>query len=208
MMEKVSCYAAVVGCHVLVAICVSAAPPPPEAARSYFNFDVGANFMNDQHVKFETGPVAGLAGDAKMELGFRVGLAEEIAFNRFLSAQVETGFLYNEWKDADVWYGQIPILADLIFKYDFDSGWTPFIGAGGGGVVSLFDVSGSGTDADFVFGWQGLAGLRYRFSDNFGLGVIYKYLGTSASKFNVDDIKFKVSDIHNHYVGLQLNYAF
>src|SRR3954469_2475822 len=126
-----------IACFVVVAASALAAPPPPEGPRNYFNFDAGANAMQDVHQQFRSVPFNGIERDLDMNVGFRVNIAEGFSFNRFVSAELEAGFAYNELRHSDDWFGQLPLLLNVIFKYDFDSGLTPFIGAGGGGSYSM-----------------------------------------------------------------------
>ena len=40
------------------------------------------------------------------------------------------------------------------------------------------------------------------------MGVVYKYFGTGSPEFELFGEEFKLRDIHNHYVGLQMHYDF
>jgi len=77
--------------------------------------------------------------------------------------------------------------------YDFNIGWplTPHIGMGVGAV----DLSGSlngpnigfrSRTSDTVFGYQAIAGIRYKFTPNLALDVDYRYRGTSGVNYTTN----------------------
>jgi len=175
---------------------------------TYMLFDVGVNYMQNIHQE-SLGPPPS-ERDRKMDLGVRASIAEGIVLNRFLSVEVETGAMYNELDRSVDWLIQVPLLANVVFRYECKGGWTGFIGAGGGGALSMVNTSlgHDDTDHDFAFAWQGMAGIRYQFSQNLSLGLVYKYFGTSELEFSLFGGEFELDDIHNHSGGLQLTYSF
>jgi opacity protein-like surface antigen len=173
---------------------------------TYFHFDVGPNVLQKVHQEFSDG----FERDLDFNTGVRIGISQGYNLNSWAALEFETGFTFNELKHSDDWLGNVPILANAIFRYDCPSGWTPFVGVGGGGSVAIAKTALFHNDSDYylVAAWQGQAGLRYRMRESLELGLVYKYFGTTAPKFELFGDSFKLEKIHNHYVGLQLQYNF
>ena len=183
----------------------------------YLNFEVGLNIANDLETDATSGGVSA-SGELKLDPGFRIGIAQGFILNRLLALELESGFVYNpiDIDDADdAWFGQVPILLNLVFRYDCECRFTPFIGVGGGGSASIFDItvptgtgSASDTEINFVPAWQGIAGVRYQFNDHLALGAIYKYFGTGSPKFDIGGGELEMDPVHNHFIGLHLNFTY
>lgn len=174
---------------------------------SYFHFDAGPNFLQKTPQTFSDG----FERDLKWNTGFRVSIAQGFNLTPWAAIELETGFLYNEWEvNDDEWVGNVPILANAVFKYDMPNGWTPFVGVGGGGSIFLAKTAFFHNDSDYylVAAWQGQAGIRYNVGQDLALGLVYKYFGTTNPKFELFDSSFKLHDVVNHYVGFQLQYNF
>jgi opacity protein-like surface antigen len=182
-----------------------AAEPGP-----YLTFDAGANWVPDFEVSFETAGEEDET-DVDLETGFRGGLAFGYNFSRFFGAELETGFVYNEGKDADAWLGQVPFLANLVFRHENPSRIVPFIGVGAGGVAAILDLEegdADESDSDIVPAWQAKAGMRFNLSDRASLGVAYKYLGVNSPEFSLGDSDQDFDIIHNHAVVAMFNLSF
>lgn len=76
--------------------------------------------------------------------------------------------------------------------YDVDLGWgiTPHIGAGIGAValhdqaaVAVLGIPNVDDGRDWVFGYQAIAGLRYRIASGLTVDLDYRYLATSTPQF-------------------------
>jgi OOP family OmpA-OmpF porin len=77
--------------------------------------------------------------------------------------------------------------------YDFNIGWplTPHIGMGIGAVDLSGSLNGPNTGfhsrtSDAVFGYQAIAGVRYKFTSNLALDVDYRYRGTSGVNYTTN----------------------
>ena len=150
---------------------------------TYFHFDAGPNVLQKIHQVFD----AGLERDLDFNTGVRISIAQGYNLTPWAAVELETGFSYNEMKHSDDWLGQVPILASAVFKYDSSCGWTPFVGVGGGGAVTLAKTALFHNDSDYylVAAWQGQAGLRYRVNQDLEIGLVYKYFGTTAPELEV-----------------------
>jgi opacity protein-like surface antigen len=165
-------------------------------------------------------------GKVKLEPGGRLSAAGGYNFNDYIGAQIETGLIYNEIKsmtgagNVDGSLGHMPLLVDVVFRYDRpDCKWVPYVGAGGGGDISVIYldhvtapngsiVDGSGSTA--VFAWQAFAGLRYRLNDNMSIGAGYKFFSASSASWDVRDTAgdIKTGTARVHSAGVDFNITF
>ena len=187
-----------------LALCVTGMRQAQAAdAGSYLNIDAGVNFVHDISI-FGT--------EIPMDPGFRIGIAPGMIINDFFAVELDTGFIYNEPEDGgDEWFGHVPLIAQAIFRYDFEGGLTFFGGPGVGGTASFIEAdAGFDTDSDttFAFAWQAQLGLRYQIGDNLAIGGVYKYLGVHDPEFDLFGVDFEVENVHNHYIGFQMNLAY
>ena len=170
----------------------------------YVSFDAGVNIVSDRDLK--TG------GTAEFDTGYRFSVAGGYRFTRFISAEIETGYLYNDVKDAgDTKLGQLPVLLNAVFRYENSSHFVPFVGVGVGGVVSFFtvdDIISKDDDSDIVFAWQVQAGVHYRINDHMSAGITYKYLGVDSPEFDIGGGIIRFDVVHNHAFLASFNWSF
>ena len=176
---------------------------------AYLNIGAGVNIVND--VDFEVG---GGSGTAELSTGFRGSIAGGYRFTPMIAAELETGYLFNEADDVDdVFFSQVPLLANVVFRFENESPFIPFVGAGAGGVASFLtfeddDLGIDDDDSDIVFAWQLQAGFHYRISDVMSAGVTYKYLGTDGPNFEIEGGDFEFDNVHNHAILGSFNWSF
>ena len=186
-----------------------------DVAGPYLNIGAGINIPGDVEATVTDPTFGSNTGDLELDPGFRASISGGVHFTPMLAVELESGFLYNEVDGSDdVALSHVPILANVIFRFDTGgSPWVPFIGAGAGGVLSMLDfdnddIDEDESDTDFVFAWQGLAGIHYQFSDNMSVGVTYKYLGVGGPEFEIQDTGVELDSIHNHAILGSFNWGF
>jgi outer membrane protein OmpA-like peptidoglycan-associated protein len=101
----------------------------------------------------------------------------------------------------------------LDLPYNF-FGLKPYIGAGVGAVnEKLKSVSVAGTtlvdDSDNLFAMQAMVGVRYKLTDNWGLGLEYRFLnGFHPSFKDRTGNSFTTNDYRNSSLLLSISYSF
>ncbi len=100
------------------------------------------------------------------------------------------------------------LMANAIYDIPTGTRFTPHIGGGvGGALVDIRNVNQFGTaatdDTDVVFAYQGIAGVDYKFNQNWAAGLDYRYLGTSQIESDSANI-----DYGNHAVIASVRYTF
>jgi len=138
--------------------------------------------------------------DVEFDVGYTLNVAVGYAFNKYLAADFEFGFNGTEidsvdghFVNDDTFFYNAPFLANITFSYPIPRTIiTPYIGAGAGGTVSVFDTDGFGDgntavfgdDSDVVFAWQAFAGVRFELNKEISLGVGYKYFVSDKTDFS------------------------
>jgi opacity protein-like surface antigen len=103
----------------------------------------------------------------------------------------------------------------------------PYIGGGVGGAATFFDTDGfyrpvpggsvtlHGSDSDFVFAWQGLAGVRLDVNNTMSVGLGYRFLYADPSTFSFDSyhhggppLDLGLSAFESHFVALTFKLKF
>ncbi len=192
----------------------------------YWRIDGGATIPQDNHIR-EFGPFSsGQKIDYDVGAGVNGGVG--YMFNPYIAAEVEIGGTWNSVHSIegasvhDTGFGTAPFLANLVLQYPIpQTRLVPYLGGGVGGAATFFDtdhfvepvpggaVSLHGWEDDFVFAWQGLAGLRLKLNDAFSVGLSYRYLHVDSSTFHYDShhyadpsIDLGLSSQDSHMVGL------
>ena len=183
----------------------------------YFNADLGGSWANN--VSLKEFPDAPPGGKVELTPGARLSLGGGFRACDWFRVGGEFGYGWNVFKDADGYLSQTPMMGVVEFHLPNRSKIVPFIGGGAGMSYNVIwfdnDSLGNGSRVDgaagdTVFAWQAYGGLRYRINESMSAGVVYKYLDTQASEWDVDntsqDIRF--GKIHLHSVSFSFSMSF
>ena len=195
----------------------------------YLNTDLGASFVNDVTIKGAGGNTAtfdpGVCGN--LCLGYHI--------TPVLAAEFETGVIWNSFDkvggvplsvmlaSADLY--QIPFKLNLICNVPTKSSWTPYIGAGAGGMASILEghvdqassptratisVIGNGNfhDTDCTFAYQAIAGLKYNISAHAQIDLGYKFFGTFDHSWSDRGRDFNAEAIYTHAFLVSFTWRF
>ena len=183
-------------------VCVLALAASTIAVRSqepatglYLTGGFGPALTEDTNVKEFFGPVSG--SKVRFDTGVRFSIGVGYQFNEWLGTEFDTGFIFNSVKsvgsspDADFSVSHAPFLANVVFQCPRTAPLVPFFGVGAGFAASEIDIDRftlggttvTGRETDVVYAYQGFAGVRYEFNDQFGAGLTYKYFGAGEPEW-------------------------
>jgi len=186
-------------------------------------YEAGATLVQD--AKLKDFPDELTAGNVvKFDPGFRFGMGVGLELTRYLAVEAEGGFNYNALKsigggtDNSGNFYRVPIMGNLVLKYPNRTRFMPVIGAGAGAHWSVFDAQkvtvGSTTLTDdeqsWTFGYQGYAGVSYKFQPNMSLGLFYHYsvMDSPSWKFESAGGNFKLDNLRTHSLALTWGWYF
>jgi opacity protein-like surface antigen len=206
----------------ILSICVllaASAPfaPGDEHKGIYFNADLGGSLVNT--ISLNEFPGAPSGEKVELHPGVRFSAGAGYRVNDWFSAGGEMGYNWNLFKDADGYFSQTPMLANVEFRLPNQSNIIPFIGGGPGlsfngiwldddSLGNGFRVDGSASDT--VFAWQAYGGFRFKITDYMSAGVVYKYFDCQASEWDVDDtsVDIRFSKAHIHTISACFSMSF
>jgi OOP family OmpA-OmpF porin len=187
-----------------------------ETSKMYVTVDAGAAWQQNLNAKGN--------GEISFDTGFRSDVALGYNFCKDFSAELETGVIDNSINSiagrplssygasADVY--EIPMLVNAIYRVPLKGAWTPYVGAGVGGVATCLDAKNvpllnpSYSSTDFTFAYQATAGLKYAVSKNIELGIAYKFIGTTDHNWSDDNVNVKTDGSVTHAVLASFTWKF
>jgi opacity protein-like surface antigen len=194
----------------------------------YLRADAGGAHVMSADVDEFLLPTPG--GRISFHSGVRLGIAGGYQFLPWLAAEVETGLFIHgvdklNGQPIDAGLIQAPFMANLVVQCNHFGQFVPMVGGGAGGVASLFSVDQwfsigndllwlEGSETDLVAAYQAFAGLRYDFNPRMGLGLIYRFLGTGAPRWDVENrlggeaMRIQFDKLHTHAVAIQFQFRF
>lgn len=161
----------------------------------------------DNPTKWNDGWLAGVSAGYKFGYGFRNELEATYRHNNLDSTG--TG---QESGDVGSWTFMYNALYDIPL-FGQDSKVKPYVGIGAGAIRQKIDAGGFSfgaiDDHDWNFAMQGIAGVSYDLTNNWGVFADYRYLHAFNTKYDgpnaIGDVK---SDYHNNSVVGGLRYTF
>src|SRR5687768_8185289 len=208
----------------LVAAAVVACPLIAAAqseSGGYIRLGAGLSLVEDIEGYFEDFPDPRTNFELTLDPGLRFDIAPGYNFNRYVGLEFNTGVVWNTIDSIEVEDGrsisvdgtlwQIPFLANVILRYPTDMQITPFVGAGGGGL--LMGITVDNTDdidvydrSDDIFGaFQLFGGLQYEITESLSLGLVYKYLHLFSEQEDPYDIA-GLGDITTHSFSAMVSF--
>lgn len=219
-----------VGCAVVSSMSVRGQDSGP-----YVKAEAGPSFTEDVTLK----NFLGLGGGGKIEFdpGMRFAVGGGYSFTDWVGIGGETGFSFNYIDNIsgnfrgedDSSFGQVPLLANIVFKFPNRTGVVPFVGAGAGVSFAYFDaddlvfddpgVSGDeaivdGSESDAVFAWQLFGGVKYAINNQMSIGLSYKYLQAESPDWHAEDVftgldsEISIGDLKTHAVTFTFTLKF
>lgn len=185
-------------------------------------YEAGAAQIRDSQIESVSGS-PGYSGDVEFDTGFRFGLGLGYEVTRYVAVEVEGGFHYNGIKSitgasaSDGQLYQVPVMANLVLQFPNKLNLVPVIGGGAGAVGCFLDANSisvggttfSGTETTWTFGYQGYAGLQYRFRPDMSLGVTYHFIVADGPSWsNGQGGSIALDSLQNQTLSLTFGFTF
>lgn len=165
----------------LAAGMAASAATADEVPGLYLGVGGGADWL--QEMDFSNG---GVGNDIDSDVGYAAIGSLGYRYGNGLRTEIEGGYRNNDGEtgganvETQAWNAMANVL------YDFDTGipLRPYLGVGAGAVNVDLDVDGVGSDDNWAFGYQGIAGAEYALNDTVALFADYRYLATEGLDAN------------------------
>jgi opacity protein-like surface antigen len=189
-------------------------------AGPYARFDIGPTFPEDGRLTAFGAFPAG--NKVQYGTGFAIDAAVGYAFTKWVAAEMDFGWRWNEISHVegfalrDTLFGHASFLANVVLQYPMPrTRMVPYIGGGVGGSATIFDTDGLsngavtvvGSDTDFVFAYQGFAGLRFAINAQMSVGAGYKYFASEGSSYRFESLFCCGPDLQLGFAGVSMHMA-
>ena len=186
---------------------------PAHAEDFYAKLFGGVGFEQDQDF---TGLISGVdtgAGTLETDTGYVVGgavgynvidnfaIEAEIAYR---ANEIEGGFVNGTAFAIDDDLESLSFMGNVVYTAPEFAGFTPYIGGGAGAARIGFSEAG---ERDYVFAYQGFAGVSYPITQIVSAGVEYRYFATEEADI-AGPLGVITTDYDAHNVNLVLSVAF
>ena len=154
---------------------------------------------HDVPIRYNIGP--------KVDISLGYNITENIA------VELQTGVAYNEISkfgsvsqaNSDLW--TVPVMANGIYRYAFNNHWQVYGGLGVGALIGMLNMYNF-SPIDCEFGYQAMAGIKYRFNDHLECGLGYCFLGSPDHHWSDNGADITTSPTYMHAVLVSLTYRF
>ena len=173
----------------------------------------GVNWARDAKFKSPTLPSATLEYEQGWVGALSAGYATSLGIRAELEANYRWGNDIDSTSPASTASGKVRSLGFMgNVLYDINTGtpFTPYLGVGAGLAKVKHDArlgAISVSDSDWVFAYQGIAGVAYNVTNNLALTADYRYFATENPKFSVPGANIE-GQYRNHSVMVGLRYSF
>lgn len=185
-------------------------PEPPCFAQStsgpYLKLDAGINYIPDTSLT-----IGSYGGEMSLDGGFRLMATAGYYVNSWLAVELEGGYFDNNIGTVTLRdmtshpdkssYSGVPVLANVLFRYENPSDFVPFIGIGAGGTRSSLRISGE-TDSEIVFALQAQAGVIYKIDEQAWLEAGYRLLGMPKQSYDLNGLSIETDQVLTHFFGV------
>ena len=188
---------------------------PAGAADSglYLKLDGGAAFSPGLNLD-----INGMPGHLSLDTGYRVDGTVGYWLSPWLAAELEGGFLRNPIEtislenmvghpEGSSYLRQVPLLFNLVARYENRTAFTPYVGVGAGGVISDFRLSDNG-DQETVVALQAKVGLIYKLEPQAWVDFTYQVLGTDNQNYRIAGVDFHTDKVLSHFLGVSVIWNF
>ncbi len=180
----------------------------------YVGAGAGVNWTEDSNFRFEgTNTNAksdykiGGIGDVSAGYATSYGLRPELEFAwRWRNSVDSTSSNAAAFNGAGGKASSIAFMGNLLYDIDTGTAFTPYIGAGAG-IAQVRQEVGPLSDRDWVFAYQGIAGVSYGLTNNLALTLDYRYFATLDPKYDFGPVTVK-GEYTNHTILAGLRYTF
>lgn len=166
---------------------------PAAAADWYAQVNAGMSVDTQADATATVGS-ASASADGDLDNGFVVGAAAGAHLGNGLRLEGEALYSSNdlggidELDVDDVEVNHMGLFANVLYDFQMDGGFTPYIGAGVGFGSITFDVDGDSIH-DEGTAWQIKAGVSYPVNDTLTLDVGYRYLNMASFEETFEDVE-------------------
>lgn len=172
------------------------------------------------HIQFHDTPDQGFGGGGVAGYNFgRVRFEGELVFRRHEAGMLtvqpgSTGFpKLSGTASPKGNITSLALMANALVDILPHNDWTPYLGAGVGGVrIALDDLQIKGTNfvnkSDLQLAYQGIVGVRYQVTENLAVNLDYRYFAATDPDFkDLAGIPFKTTyATHNAMLGLTYHF--
>ncbi len=212
--------------------CAGAQDLKPNAADNtrgfYVNAGGGVSIMRNP---VSEGSVSGYEVGPRMDLSVGYDVTQNIA------VELQSGFAHNSWpgvnrvviggpgdpgsppiafgvsgSSTDIW--TVPVMVNGIYECALSDHWQVYGGLGAGVLISTLQrrnqdfapFNSNFTDCDF--GYQAMAGIKFRFNDHLETALGYAFLGSLDHHWNGNSGDFRSNATYMHSILLSLTCRF
>ncbi|WP_448189777.1 OmpA family protein [Azospirillum sp. sgz301742] len=173
----------------------------------------GLNWTRDADFRVPSLPSATFKYDQGWVGSLSAGYATAMGIRAELEGNYRWGNDISSTRPASAASGKVRSLGFMgNLLYDFNTGtpFTPYLGVGAGMAQVKHDArlgATSVSESDWVFAYQGIAGVAYNVTNNLALTADYRYFATQDPKFDVLGTTAK-GEYRNHSILVGLRYSF
>ncbi len=166
----------------------------------------------DTKLDFDSGWVGSLSAGYATALGIRAELEANYRWGNDVKGDNDA---------AGTWDGKarsLGFMGNVLYDFNTGTAFTPYIGVGAGiaRVTQKLNFTPTGaasslryaSDDDWVFAYQGIAGVAYNVTNNLAITADYRYFATQDPKFKTAFATSAESQYRNHSVMVGLRYSF